>query len=288
MFSYCVHELRLSEDAAYKRIQAGRVARQFPAIFAAVADGRLHLSAVVLLAPYLTLENADGLLAAAAHRSKSEIEELLARRFPRSETMGLVQALPASAPQIDQPLAPGRVEAPGPMWGDHEAAAGDRGAGGGGGASGRGAAQSRRRNAAPGGSTGRRRGSNRAAPPARLPRRGSPARGRALRGPPPCLARAARAPSALLLPSAAPDGGAGRDRPGKRAVRCGSRRGQAPEPREPQSHVVAIRGIRSSVAVSNHVVRPHSSSYGRSFPSTTGAVLIVRGTSGRRAGLKIP
>jgi len=115
MFSYCVHELRLSEDCAYKRIQAARVARQFPAIFPAVADGRLHLSAVVLLAPYLTLENADGLLAAAAHNSKSEIEELLARRFPRSETIGLVQALPASALQMDQLLAPGRVEAPGPM-----------------------------------------------------------------------------------------------------------------------------------------------------------------------------
>ena len=35
MFSYCIHELRLSEDAAYKRIQAARMARQFPAIFTA-------------------------------------------------------------------------------------------------------------------------------------------------------------------------------------------------------------------------------------------------------------
>ena len=50
MFSYCVHELRMSEDAAYKRIQAARAAREFPAIFAAIADGRLHLSAVIRLA----------------------------------------------------------------------------------------------------------------------------------------------------------------------------------------------------------------------------------------------
>src|SRR6266849_10664898 len=48
MFAYCVGELHLSEDAAYKRIQAARVARQFPAIFPAVADSRLHLSAVCL------------------------------------------------------------------------------------------------------------------------------------------------------------------------------------------------------------------------------------------------
>src|SRR5436309_14092665 len=100
MFAYCVHELRLSEDAAYKRIQAARVARQFPVIFEAVADGRLHLTAVGLLAPYLTPENAGELLAAAALKTKSEIEELVARRFPRLETIGRLAALPASSPPL--------------------------------------------------------------------------------------------------------------------------------------------------------------------------------------------
>jgi hypothetical protein len=114
MYAYCVHELRLSEDAAYKRIQVARVARQFPAIFEAVADGRLHLTAVLLLAPYLTAENADQLLAAAAHKTKSEIEELLARRFPRSETLALVEALPASAPSAGELSAPGQIDPPGP------------------------------------------------------------------------------------------------------------------------------------------------------------------------------
>ena len=51
MHAYCVHELRMSEDVASKRIHAARAARNFPAIFAAVADGRLHLSGVCLLAP---------------------------------------------------------------------------------------------------------------------------------------------------------------------------------------------------------------------------------------------
>jgi len=97
-YLYCLHELHLSEDAAYKRIQAARAARQFPAIFEAVAEGRLHLTAVNLLAPYLTPENAEALLKAAAHRTKSEIEQLLAERFPRSETLALVQALPSSPP----------------------------------------------------------------------------------------------------------------------------------------------------------------------------------------------
>ena len=110
MYAYCVGELRLSEDAAYKRIQAARAARAFPALFAAVADGRLHLAAVCLLAPHLTRENAGELLATAAGKGKGEIEAWLARRFPRSELLPLVQALPPAAPRPEGQLAPGQVD----------------------------------------------------------------------------------------------------------------------------------------------------------------------------------
>src|SRR5437867_8464136 len=111
MYAYCVQELRLSEDAAYKHIQAARAARQFPVLFAALADGRLHLSAVVMLAPHLTEETADDLLSAAAHKSKFEIEQLLAERFPRPELPARVEAI--SAPSAySVPLAPRPVEAP--------------------------------------------------------------------------------------------------------------------------------------------------------------------------------
>ena len=96
MFSYCVSELHLSEDAAYKRIQAARAARQFPILFDAVAEGRLHLTAVGLLAPHLTPENVGELLNAVAHKTKAETEQLLAERFPRSETLALMHALPPS------------------------------------------------------------------------------------------------------------------------------------------------------------------------------------------------
>jgi hypothetical protein len=100
MHAYCVGELRLSEDAAAKRIQVARLARQVPAIYAVLAEGRLHLSAVVLLAPYLRPETAQELLEAAAHRSKLEIELLLAQRFPRPDVMTSLQAIPAPAPQL--------------------------------------------------------------------------------------------------------------------------------------------------------------------------------------------
>src|SRR5918994_5171425 len=78
MHAYCVEELRLSEDTAYKRIRAARAARQFPLLFDALADGRLHLAAISVLAPHLTRENVEELTAAATHRRKSEVEEILA------------------------------------------------------------------------------------------------------------------------------------------------------------------------------------------------------------------
>ncbi len=107
MHVYCVRVLRLVEDAAFKRIRAARVARRFPTIFGAVAEGRLHLSGVVLLAPHLTDANADELLAAAAHKSKAEIEVLLAHRAPRPDLPTTLAALPAAAGSPAGEVAPG-------------------------------------------------------------------------------------------------------------------------------------------------------------------------------------
>jgi len=106
MHAYCVEELRLSEDASFRRIRAARAARSFPVLFEALAEGKLHLAAVSLLATHLTGENVEELIEAAGHRRKSEIEEYLARRFG-----------PVDAPTVLRPvgvdpgqLVPGRVE----------------------------------------------------------------------------------------------------------------------------------------------------------------------------------
>ena len=106
MHVYCVEGLGLSEDAAYKRIQAARASRQFPAILDAIAKGRLHLSGACLLAPCLTQENAEELLAESAGRRKSEIENMLARRFQRPCVGSMIQRLASSG--VAQ-LAPGQV-----------------------------------------------------------------------------------------------------------------------------------------------------------------------------------
>ncbi|HEY6193830.1 MAG TPA: hypothetical protein VI504_02220 [Candidatus Eisenbacteria bacterium] len=85
MYLYCLHELRMSEDVAYMRIRAARAARKFPGLFAAVADGRLHLTAVLQLAPHLTAETATALIAEASHKTKAKIELLLAGKFPKPD-----------------------------------------------------------------------------------------------------------------------------------------------------------------------------------------------------------
>jgi len=105
MFAYCVQVLHMSEDAAFKRIRAARAARQFPAIFEAVAEGRLHLTAVVFLAPHLTPENAEELLAAATHKTKAEIEWLLAERFPRPDLPERI-GVPSPEPALSLSAAP--------------------------------------------------------------------------------------------------------------------------------------------------------------------------------------
>jgi 5-methylcytosine-specific restriction endonuclease McrA len=102
MYLYCLHELHMSEETAYRRIRVARTARKFPAIFHALADGTLHETAVVLLAPHLKRENAGELLTMAAHKTKCEIEALLAARFPRPDVPTIVRpiltvALPQAA-----------------------------------------------------------------------------------------------------------------------------------------------------------------------------------------------
>jgi hypothetical protein len=115
MHAYGVRVLRLAEEVAYKRIRAARAARRDPQIFDAIADGRLHVTGVVVLAPHLTDANVDEVLTAAAHRSKAELEMLVARLAPKPDVPAFIAPLD---PQISAAsvleLDPGPVPAPSP------------------------------------------------------------------------------------------------------------------------------------------------------------------------------
>ena len=94
MFAYCTDVLHLSEAEAYLRIAAARASRQHAMLLTMLGDGRLHLTGIAKLAPHLTLENRDALLRRATHRSKRQIEELIAELAPRADAPAVMRKLP--------------------------------------------------------------------------------------------------------------------------------------------------------------------------------------------------
>jgi hypothetical protein len=127
MFAYCTEALHFSEAEAYLRITAARAAREHPLLLEMLRDGRLHLSGIAKLAPHLTAENRESLLTRAAHRSKRQIEELIASLAPRPDVPAVVRKLPEakaaslelrpdgvpvprSQPPVVEPLAPARYK----------------------------------------------------------------------------------------------------------------------------------------------------------------------------------
>jgi hypothetical protein len=98
LYTYCIYELRLSEDEAQRRVRAARTARAFPMLFEMLADGAIHLTGLLLLAPHLTLENHAGLLARARFRTKREIEHLVAEIAPRPDVPARIEPLGGQRP----------------------------------------------------------------------------------------------------------------------------------------------------------------------------------------------
>jgi 5-methylcytosine-specific restriction endonuclease McrA len=97
LYAFCVGELGLAEDAAFRRMRAARMARRYPVILDMVADGRLHLSALVLLHPHIKPWNATDLLAAATRKTKHEIRTMLAERYPQDDVKTQVRPVRAAA-----------------------------------------------------------------------------------------------------------------------------------------------------------------------------------------------
>jgi hypothetical protein len=82
MFYYCTQALRLSEQAAYRRIEVARASRAFPSLLRDLRTGALTLTTALLLVPHITAENEGELLQEASFKSKRDVERLLAGRIP--------------------------------------------------------------------------------------------------------------------------------------------------------------------------------------------------------------
>jgi hypothetical protein len=107
LFAYCRQVLSLSEHEAYNRIEVARAARRFPVILELLAEGSVSLTAVRLLAPHLTSENHQSVLASARGKRKIDVEEMVARLAARPEVAASVRRLPArahSAPKLEAPF----------------------------------------------------------------------------------------------------------------------------------------------------------------------------------------
>ncbi len=92
MLDYCQRDLSLSEDVAKKYLRAARIARARPVLFDMLADRRLSASAVLTLGPWLESGSHDDLIAAAAGKSREEIEWIIASRCPQPEMLSLEAA----------------------------------------------------------------------------------------------------------------------------------------------------------------------------------------------------
>lgn len=103
LFDYCRKRLGLSEYEAFVRIAASRVARAYPVVFGMLERRELHLTAICEVREFLTTDNHRQLLAAVSGKTKLQIREVLAQRFPQAD-------VPTSLKKLHtlEPLSPGR------------------------------------------------------------------------------------------------------------------------------------------------------------------------------------
>jgi hypothetical protein len=100
LFEYCLMRLGLSESEAFYRICAARAGRRFPVVFELLERRELHLTTVALIAKRLTPENHVELLAEVRGKSKREVLEVLARRWPREAVASHLRRLPVRSGMV--------------------------------------------------------------------------------------------------------------------------------------------------------------------------------------------
>lgn len=106
LFDYCTRALGLSEDAACTRTKVVRICGRFPVILDGLFAGAVTLTAVRLLAPHLTAENHQSVLARATNKRLEDIQALVAELAPRPD-------VPASVRKVPEPRSAAR-----PVWAD--------------------------------------------------------------------------------------------------------------------------------------------------------------------------
>ena len=110
MFKYCVDVLHLSEAEAYRRIAAARASRRYPLILEMLADGRIHLAGISVLKKHLTDANHKDVLSKASHKTKEEIELLVASLAPKPDVPPTIRKRPQRKSKTDSPKSKSSTE----------------------------------------------------------------------------------------------------------------------------------------------------------------------------------
>ena len=97
LYDYCRKRLGLSDYEAFIRIAAARVARKYPVVFEMLERRRLHLTAICELRDFLTAENHRDLFDAVSGKTKLQIREVLAQRFPQPDAPASLKNYPRSS-----------------------------------------------------------------------------------------------------------------------------------------------------------------------------------------------
>jgi 5-methylcytosine-specific restriction endonuclease McrA len=97
LWAYCLEVLHLREGATYRRIEAMKLLRRFPSIEGPLREGKLCLTTAILLAPVLSDENLEELVARAAFLSKADTERLVVSIRPCVPPKDGIRRIPAHA-----------------------------------------------------------------------------------------------------------------------------------------------------------------------------------------------
>ena len=97
--------------AAYRRINAARLSRKFPLLLTMLADGRLHLCGIAVLSKHLTVANHEQVLARATHKTKRELEELVAELALKPDVPPSIRKRPERRPKPETRNASSAVRA---------------------------------------------------------------------------------------------------------------------------------------------------------------------------------
>src|SRR5512141_2061975 len=113
-FEYLVRELHLPEGTAWARVNAMRLIRRFPVLEAALDDGRLNPTQLVILGPIFTTENIDDVVLRATHLTKAKTKELSVSIQPKEVPADGLRKLPAlvARPAPVSPIVTAHADAP--------------------------------------------------------------------------------------------------------------------------------------------------------------------------------